>query len=203
MTRARLACLFLSLPLLLLGCPRPGGPVKVAAAPEEPAKAPRPWRSDASRLPAGSAALGTVQVSLYFPLFEAFGRHHGQDAVMSAWQVPHLERTWWVVDTRYTFPTEDDAARFLTSQLAQLAEGHPLIEPRLTLPCDRAARLFAGRIVHPGLGTPFLALVVTGRHERHVYKFLAAVELAGEETPDLDERLRADFLSLAAMALVP
>jgi hypothetical protein len=229
MTRSRLPWLLLSLSLLLPGCPRQGGPAKVAAEPDAPREAVRPWKAAASRLPAGSAVLGAVEVSRYFPLYEAFRRHRGRDAAMSAWQIPHRQRTWWAVDTRYTFPTEDDAARFLASQLAQLAEGHPLIEPRLALPCDPAARLFAGRIVHPGLGTPFWAFVVTGRHGHHVFKFLAAVEVAGEGTPAptgqettastspapplpagttpdppaSDELLRADFLALATMALAP
>ena len=120
---------------------------------------------------------------------------------MSAWQIPHRGRTWWAVDTRYTFPTEDDATRFLGSSQAPLSEGHPLAEDRLALPCDPAARLFMGRIIHPGLGTPFLALVVTGRHGPHVFKFLAAIELGTPEP--VEDALREDFLALAKLALMP
>jgi len=194
----------LILTLLLLfpaaGCPRQGSPATpTPSVRPTPPPSPPPWVLDAARLPAGSRVLSTVQVSRHFPLFDAYRRHHGRGAVMSAWQVPHRGRTWWAVDTRYTFPTEDDAVRFLTAQQAPLSEGHPLAEDRLALPCDPASRLFMGRIVHPGLGTPFIAFVVTGRRGPHVFKFLAAVELESPEPGE--DALRADFLSLAALAL--
>ena len=199
----------------VVSCHRSTGPVEVAGAPKTPAAAAAPWNLDPANLPTGSQTLGTVQLSRYFPLYEAFSHHHGTGAAMSAWKIPVNDRFWWAVDTRYTFATGDDAARFLASQQAVLSEGHPLVETRLAITSDPAAKLFAGRIVHPGLGTPFFAFVVVGRHRHHVFKFLAAVEVppaapthgvpatdfvpASEvpSSPSSEEVLRTDFLSLA------
>jgi hypothetical protein len=90
--------------------------------------------------------------------------------------------------------------------LAKLSEGHSLAENPLPLPCDPVARLFIGRIVHPGLGTPFFAFVAVGRHRQHVFKFLSAVEIPADTAPAADgpaTELRTDFLALAALALAP
>jgi hypothetical protein len=202
--------IIVSLILAGLSCTRATDSAVVAAG-KKPEASTTPWSLDPAQLPAGTQALGTVQLSRHFPLYDPFFRHRGKDARMSAWGIPVHGRTWWAVDTRYTFATEDDAARFLASQQAKLAEGHPLIEPSLRLACDPAARLFAGRIVHPGLGTPFLAFVIVGRHRHHVFKFLAAVELPADPATDPGEggpsttppALRADFLTLAGLALKP
>ncbi|PKN26926.1 MAG: hypothetical protein CVU65_04100 [Deltaproteobacteria bacterium HGW-Deltaproteobacteria-22] len=208
MLRIGLICL-----MFLASCARSTGPVKVAAKPGHAAPAPAQWQLDPSRLPAGAQTLGNVQLSRYFPLYESFVARHGTHAGMSAWKLPVNGRIWWTVDTRYTFATEDDAARFLASQQAKLSEGHSLAENPLPLACDPVARLFTGRLVHPGLGTPFFTFVAVGRHRHHVFKFLAAVEIpAGSAEPVADvvptsakpaAELRADFLALAAMALAP
>ena len=222
MQRLGLICLL----LLAVSCTRSTGPVAAARA-QAPHRPPLvPWILEPSVLPAGAQTLGTVAPGRYFPLHEAFTRRHGTTAGMSAWKIPFHDRTWWAVDTRYTFATEDDAARFLISQQALLSEGHPLAEDRLTLSCGPgggpggsdarpgcpSARLFIGRILHPGLGTPFFTFVAVGRHRQHVFKFLAAVEVppgtGPEAAPDAQptlppEVLRTDFLALAAMALKP
>jgi len=218
MQRLGLFCIL----LIAVSCTRSTRPIVVARA-QEPHRPPLvPWSLEPSVLPAGAQPLGTVAPSRHFPLYEAFTRRHGTTAGMSAWKIPFNERTWWAVDTRYTFATEDDAARFLISQQALLSEGHPLAEDKLTLPCGPsgsaarpgcpAARLFIGRIIHPGLGTPFFTFVAVGRHRQHVFKFLAAVEVppgtGPEAAPDAQptlppEVLRTDFLTLAAMALKP
>jgi len=202
----------LCLILLAVACTRSTGPISVAPAKTTAGAPETPWNLQPARLPVGSQALGKVALSRYFPLAAAFTRQHGTGAGMSAWKIPVNEQFWWVVDTRYTFATEDDAARFLVSQQAQLSEGHRLIEDRLALSCDPAAKLFLGRIIHPGLGTPFFAFVAVGRYRHHVFKFLAAVEdpsgdaLQPAETPTIplsEDALRPDFLALAERVLKP
>ncbi len=165
------------------------------------------WKADASLYPEGSQAMSgsPVPFNKYFPLYEPFLKHNGKSGEMTAWKVPMENRTWWVVDTRWSFQRESDAQRFLTSQKALLSEGHPLMEPEGTVG-PLAVTLFAGRILHPSLGTPFWAFVAVGRHEHHVFKFLAAVEVA--PTPDssvtapspCEEKIE-HFLRIASLAL--
>lgn len=177
-------------------CTRPSSRSRPSASEPAPSRtADVSWLAIPGKLPEGWSLQGVFDAPEQFPLYAEFGRHHGLRARMAAFRALSGERTWWVVDTRYAFASEPDAARFLRTHAARLAEGHPLLDPSFES-CGRPLMLFGGPVRHPGTGTFFFTFVAVGRWRHYLFSFLAASEIAGEDDTDAGSRLRPDFLRI-------